>query len=47
MATTYLKKAEKTPATGEDETRKIVSDMLETRPRSRAIWQGKELPFAC
>ncbi|MEM9279028.1 MAG: histidinol dehydrogenase [Pseudomonadota bacterium] len=28
MAITYLKKAEKTPATGEDETRKIVSDML-------------------
>ncbi len=28
MAITYLKKAEKTPATGEDETRKIVSEML-------------------
>ena len=28
MAITYLKKAEKTPATGEDETRKIVSKML-------------------
>ena len=28
MATTYLKKAEKSPATGEDETREIVSKML-------------------
>ena len=28
MAITYLKKAEKTAATGEDETRKIVSEML-------------------
>ncbi|MEO0327464.1 MAG: histidinol dehydrogenase [Pseudomonadota bacterium] len=28
MAITYLKKAEKSPATGEDETRKIVSTML-------------------
>lgn len=28
MAITYLKKAEKSPATGEDETRKIVSGML-------------------
>ena len=28
MAVTYLKKAEKSPATGEDETRKIVSTML-------------------
>ena len=29
MSITYLKKAEKTPATGEDETRKIVASMLE------------------
>ena len=28
MAIEYLKKAEKSPATGEDETRKIVADML-------------------
>ena len=28
MAITYLKKANKTPQTGTDETRKIVSDML-------------------
>ena len=28
MATEYLKKAEKTSATGEQETRKIVADML-------------------
>ena len=28
MAITYLKKADKTPQTGTEETRKIVSDML-------------------
>ena len=28
MAITYVKKAEKSPATGEDETREIVSKML-------------------
>ena len=28
MAITYLKKANKTPQTGTDETRKIVTDML-------------------
>ncbi len=29
MTVTYLKKAAKTPATGTEETRKIVSDMLD------------------
>lgn len=35
MAITYLKKADKTPATGEDKTREIVSEMLDVLERDR------------
>lgn len=46
MAVTYLKKAIKTPATGEDETRKIVADMLaeiEAEGESAAARYGAKL----
>ena len=46
MAVTYLKKATKTPATGTDETRRIVSDMLhgiETGGEDEALRYGREL----
>ncbi len=46
MAIEYLKKASKTPATGEDETRKIVSDMLqeiETEGEAAAQRYGEKL----
>ena len=46
MAVTYLKKAEKTPQTGTDETRRIVETMLakiESERESAAITYGREL----
>ena len=46
MAVTYLKKAEKTPQTGTDETRRIVETMLakiESEGESAAITYGREL----
>ena len=46
MTVTYLKKAAKTPATGTEETRKIVSDMLEAIEKggeAEALRYGKEL----
>ncbi len=46
MTITYLKKAEKTPQTGTDETRKIVSDMLakiEAGGEAEALRYGVEL----
>ena len=46
MAITYLKKADKTPQTGTEETRKIVSDMLakiEAGGEEAALGYGKEL----
>ncbi len=46
MTVTYLKKAEKTPQTGTDETRKIVSDMLakiEAGGEAEALRYGVEL----
>jgi len=46
MAVTYLKKAEKTPQTGTDETRRIVEAMLakiESEGESAAITYGREL----
>ena len=46
MAITYLKKAEKTPQTGTDETRRIVETMLariESEGEAAAIAYGKEL----
>ena len=46
MAITYLKKAEKTPQTGTDETRRIVETMLakiESEGESAAITYGREL----
>ena len=46
MAVTYLKRAEKTPQTGTDETRKIVETMLakiEAGGEEAAITYGKEL----
>ena len=46
MTVTYLKKAEKTPATGTDETRKIVADMLasiEAGGEAEALRYGVEL----
>ena len=46
MAVTYLKKAEKTPQTGTDETRRIVETMLakiESEGESAAITDGREL----
>ncbi len=46
MAITYLKKADKTPQTGTEETRKIVSDMLakiEAVGEEAALGYGKEL----
>ncbi len=46
MAITYLKKAEKTPQTGTEETRKIVTDMLakiETGGEDVALAYGREL----
>ena len=44
MAVTYLKKAEKTPQTGTDETRRIVETMLakiESEGESAAITYGR------
>ena len=46
MAVTYLKRADKTPQTGTDETRKIVETMLahiEAEGKDAAIAYGKEL----
>ena len=46
MAVTYLKKAEKTPQTGTDETRRVVETMLakiESEGESAAITYGREL----
>ena len=46
MAVTYLKKAEKTPQTGTDETRRIVETMLakiESEGESAAVTYGREL----
>jgi len=46
MSVTYLKKATKTPATGTEETRKIVSDMLaaiEKGGEAEALRYGREL----
>ena len=46
MAITYLKKANKNPQTGSDETRSIVETMLariETEGEAAAIAYGKEL----
>ena len=46
MAITYLKKAEKTPLTGTDETRRIVDTMLtriEAEGEAAAIAYGREL----
>ena len=46
MAITYLKKAEKTPQTGTDETRRIVETMLariEAEGEQAAIDYGREL----
>ncbi len=46
MTVTYLKKAAKTPATGTEETRKIVSDMLDAIEKggeAQALRYGKEL----
>ena len=46
MAVTYLKKAEKTPQTGTDETRAIVADMLakiETGGEEAALAYGRDL----
>lgn len=46
MAVTYLKRAEKTPQTGTDETRRIVENMLakiESEGESAAITYGREL----
>ena len=46
MAVTYLKRADKTPQTGTDETRKIVETMLgriEAEGEDAAIAYGKEL----
>ena len=46
MTVTYLKKAAKTPATGTEETRKIVSDMLDVIEKggeAEALRYGKEL----
>ena len=46
MAVTYLKKAEKTPQTGTDETRRIVETMLakiESEGESAAFTYGREL----
>ena len=46
MTVTYLKKASKTPATGTQETRKIVSDMLDAIEKggeAEALRYGKEL----
>ena len=46
MAITYLKKAEKTPQTGTDETRKIVADMLakiEAGGEEAALAYGRDL----
>ena len=46
MTVTYLKKAAKTPATGTEETRKIVSDMLDAIEKggeAEALRYGKEL----
>ena len=46
MAVTYFKKAEKTPQTGTDETRRIVETMLakiESEGESAAITYGREL----
>ena len=46
MTVTYLKKASKTPATGTEETRKIVSDMLDAIEKggeAEALRYGKEL----
>ncbi|MDG1029581.1 MAG: histidinol dehydrogenase, partial [Alphaproteobacteria bacterium] len=46
MAITYLKKADKTPETGTEQTRKIVSDMLakiEAGGEEAALGYGKEL----
>jgi sulfopropanediol 3-dehydrogenase len=46
MAITYLKKAVKTPQTGTDETRKIVTDMLakiETGGEAAALAYGRDL----
>ena len=46
MAVTYLKKGEKTPQTGTDETRRIVETMLakiESEGESAAITYGREL----
>ena len=46
MAVTYMKKAEKTPQTGTDETRRIVETMLakiESEGESAAITYGREL----
>jgi len=46
MTVTYLKKAAKTPATGTEKTRKIVSDMLDAIEKggeAQALRYGKEL----
>ena len=46
MTITYLKKAEKTPATGEEDTRKIVNNMLaeiEAGGEARALQYAKDL----
>ncbi len=46
MATTYLKRAQKTPATGEDDTRQIVSRMLaeiEAGGEERALQYARDL----
>ena len=46
MAITYLKKANKTPQTGTDETRKIVNDMLakiEAGGEAAAVAYGQDL----
>ena len=46
MTITYLKKAEKTPQTGSDETRKIVADMLakiEADGEEAALAYGRDL----
>ena len=46
MTITYLKKAEKTPATGEEDTRNIVNSMLaeiEAGGEARALQYAKDL----
>ena len=46
MTVTYLKKADKTPQTGTDETRKIVADMLtkiEAGGEAVALAYGQDL----